>query len=134
MHGGATGADDMAGACAEFADSITEVIVVKADWKQYGRAAGPIRNQQMIDCHPDLVLAFHNDLEHSKGTKDCVNRARKAGIDVRHITVSMDADHKLVARRWSIVDNHVHDRQYGDEFGATHDFGRESDTSVDFSH
>jgi hypothetical protein len=32
---------------------------------------------------PDLVLAFHPDLKNSKGTKDMVERAEKAGIEVR---------------------------------------------------
>lgn len=58
-----------------------------ANWNKYGRAAGPIRNQQMLDeGQPDLVLAFHNDLTNSKGTKDMVNRARKAGVQVEVIT------------------------------------------------
>jgi hypothetical protein len=30
----------------------------KADWKKYGPAAGPIRNQKMPDWGPDLVVAF----------------------------------------------------------------------------
>lgn len=52
-----------------------------AYWKKIGRGAGPIRNQQMLDeGHPDLVLAFHNDIEHSKGTKDMMTRAKLAGI------------------------------------------------------
>jgi len=56
-------------------------------WGQYGKAAGPIRNQQMLDeGRPDLVLAFHDDIEHSKGTGDIVRRARKAGIPVEVIS------------------------------------------------
>jgi hypothetical protein len=58
-----------------------------ADWRKYGRAAGPIRNQQMLDeGKPDLVIAFHGNIEASKGTKDMVRRARKAGVSVRIIT------------------------------------------------
>lgn len=57
-----------------------------ADWKRYRKGAGPIRNQQMLDSEPiDLVLAFHDDLSRSKGTKDMVERARKAGIPVEVI-------------------------------------------------
>jgi hypothetical protein len=56
-----------------------------ADWEQYGRAAGPIRNQQMLEAKPDRVFAFHEDLEHSKGTGDMVRRARKAGVPVEVI-------------------------------------------------
>ena len=53
-----------------------------ANWKEHGKAAGPIRNRAMLDLKPDLVIAFHPDLESSKGTKDCVNEARRRGIPV----------------------------------------------------
>ncbi len=58
-----------------------------ADWHKYGKRAGIIRNQQMIDeGKPDLVLAFHDDIEHSKGTKDMINRAKKHNIPVKLVT------------------------------------------------
>lgn len=61
-----------------------DVMPFPADWAKYGRAAGPIRNQEMIDKgRPTLVLAFHDDLDHSKGTADMIARARRAGIEVR---------------------------------------------------
>ncbi len=54
-----------------------------ADWNKYGKAAGPIRNKQMlVEGKPDLVLAFHNNIENSKGTKNMVDIARKAGVKV----------------------------------------------------
>lgn len=53
-----------------------------ADWKKYGRKAGPIRNQQMLDeGKPDLVIAFPG----GKGTADMVRRAKKAGVEVIEI-------------------------------------------------
>lgn len=53
-----------------------------ADWNRYGKAAGIIRNQQMLDeGKPDMVVAFHTALMQSKGTKDMVQRARAAGIE-----------------------------------------------------
>jgi hypothetical protein len=56
------------------------------DWEKHGKAAGPIRNQRMLDeGKPDLVLAFHPDIENSKGTKDMVSRAKKAGVTVKII-------------------------------------------------
>jgi hypothetical protein len=78
IHGGARGADSMAG---EFANETgIEEIVFPADWKMYGRRAGPIRNQQMLDeGKPDLVVAFPG----GRGTADMVGRARTAGIEVR---------------------------------------------------
>jgi len=53
-----------------------------ADWDKHGRAAGPIRNRTMLDLKPDLVIAFHPDIEKSKGTRDCVNEAKRRGIPV----------------------------------------------------
>ena len=63
-----------------------EVRTMPADWVTYGRAAGPIRNRQMLDLKPDLVVAFHNGIKTSRGTKDCVQEARRRGIPVRLFT------------------------------------------------
>lgn len=53
-----------------------------ADWQAHGRAAGPIRNQQMIDTgKPDLVIAFPG----GAGTQDMMRRARATGIKVRTV-------------------------------------------------
>lgn len=85
IHGDCRGADRMAGEYAEHQGC--SVFKFPADWTKYGRAAGPIRNQQMLDeGKPDLVLAFHDDIERSKGTKDMVIRARNAGIPVEIIS------------------------------------------------
>lgn len=83
IEGGTNGADT-AGHKAAVSLGIP-VVHMPANWRLYGRAAGPIRNQAMLDQHPDLVLAFHHNLAVSKGTKDMVNRAWKAGIKVRII-------------------------------------------------
>lgn len=48
-----------------------------ADWRKHGRAAGPIRNQQMIDeGRPDFAVAFPG----GNGTADMVRRLKKAGV------------------------------------------------------
>lgn len=47
-----------------------------ADWKKYGKAAGPIRNQQMADAQPDLVIALPGNI----GTASMIEIAKKAGI------------------------------------------------------
>ncbi len=80
IHGGCRGADEIAGNAAF--NMGFKVEQYDANWKKYGRAAGPIRNQVMLDASIDLVLAFHPDLSKSKGTKDMVARARKAGVTV----------------------------------------------------
>lgn len=43
-------------------------------------AAGPLRNQKMVDMSPDVCLAFL--LPTARGTRDCVARAEKASIPV----------------------------------------------------
>ncbi len=49
-----------------------------ADWARYKRAAGPIRNKQMLtEGKPNVVFAFHNDIENSKGTKNMLKQATK---------------------------------------------------------
>lgn len=84
IEGEASGADSLARKAAE--ELGLEVVPFPANWKKFGRAAGPIRNQLMLDeGKPTYVLAFHNDIEHSKGTKDMVARARKAHIPVREV-------------------------------------------------
>ena len=51
-----------------------------ANWDKYGKSAGHIRNQEMLDCEPvDLVVAFPG----GRGTSDMIRRATKKGIKVR---------------------------------------------------
>ena len=60
-----------------------EVIGVPAVWEKYGKAAGTIRNRRMLEIMmPDLVLAFHEDFNNSKGTGDMVKVAKKNKIPV----------------------------------------------------
>jgi predicted Rossmann fold nucleotide-binding protein DprA/Smf involved in DNA uptake len=76
IHGGAQGADTIAHLWALKYNSA--VAVFPAQWDRHHRAAGPIRNQQMLnEMKPDEVLAFHDNIEQSRGTKDMVARARK---------------------------------------------------------
>lgn len=81
IHGGAKGADSMAGKLARVlaADghAITET-EVKADWQRYGRSAGFRRNLEMLDMNPELVVAFWDGK--SRGTKHTIDEARKRGI------------------------------------------------------
>lgn len=78
-HGAARGADTIAG--EEAIRLKIPVTVFPAQWSRYGRGAGPIRNQQMLDeFKPNLVEAFHDNIESSKGTKDMISRARRSRI------------------------------------------------------
>ncbi|MEU4296421.1 DUF2493 domain-containing protein [Kitasatospora aureofaciens] len=80
VHGGCpTGADAMAAVWAQRAG--VEVEAWPADWDRHGRAAGPIRNAQMVAAGARFCLAFV--LPGSRGTADCVRRAEASGIPVR---------------------------------------------------
>lgn len=73
-----TGADK---AALDWARDVgVDVSINVAGWKAHGKAAGPIRNQAMIDMGPDLVVAFWNGK--SRGTLDTITRAATAGIRV----------------------------------------------------
>ncbi len=75
-----TGADATAVQLKCESVDIQSVEVFYADWYTQGKAAGPIRNQQMIDAKPDAVLAYWNG--RSPGTLDTIRRAARAGIPV----------------------------------------------------
>ena len=81
IHGAARGADTLAGQVA--AELELEVRAFPAEWYKYGIAAGPIRNQRMLEERPDLVIAFCRNLSESAGTADMVRRAWSAGINVK---------------------------------------------------
>ena len=75
--------------CASGADAIGEryaeengfkVEKYPADWKTYGRSAGPRRNKQMAEVS-DYVICFWD--EESKGTKSMIDYARKCGKPVK---------------------------------------------------
>lgn len=78
--GGANGADSLARDWLfERDDLALDYELFPAEWKKHGKAAGPIRNQQMLDeGKPDLVVAFPG----GRGTADMVRRAIAAGVEV----------------------------------------------------
>jgi hypothetical protein len=84
IEGEARGADTLARIEAEKCGFT--VLRFPADWKAYGRAAGPVRNTAMLKAlldspDPDKwVIAFHNDIASSKGTKNMVEQARRKGV------------------------------------------------------
>lgn len=81
IEGEANGADKLAALAAGQLQIPVEPY--PANWKQFGKSAGPIRNSEMLRLgKPDCVLAFHNDLAKSKGTLDMVTKSRRASIPV----------------------------------------------------
>lgn len=80
IDGGARGADSIAHAIAIEMGIPTKRYL--ADWHRNGRAAGPIRNQWMLDeGQPNLVVAFWDGV--SRGTADMIQRAKRAKVSVR---------------------------------------------------
>lgn len=80
-HGGARGADTLAGDAATILG--IPVTVFTAEWDKYGRAAGMRRNISMLEeFKPDIVIAFPG----GKGTAGCVAEARKRGIAVEEVS------------------------------------------------
>jgi len=78
IHGSARGVDSIAQTwCVEKSINVT---TYPADWNKYGRAAGPIRNREMLKENPDLVIAF--PCPNSKGTRDMIEAAKSAGFTV----------------------------------------------------
>ena len=73
ISGGAKGADALAEDYAE--NNGLECTVLKPDWNKFGKRAGFIRNQKIIDAC-DMVVAFWDGK--SKGTKDSIGKAKLA--------------------------------------------------------
>jgi hypothetical protein len=80
-HGGASGADALADAWAKARG--VPCTPYPANWKKYGRRAGPIRNQRMLDdFDPALVIAFPG----GRGTADMISKAQDHGVTVFDLT------------------------------------------------
>lgn len=80
IHGGAKGADSLAGVWAK--ENNIRVEVYKADWERYGKKAGILRNEEMLKLSkPSLVIAFRG----GRGTADMKRRSRFAGVPVVEI-------------------------------------------------
>ena len=78
VSGGATGADEGG---EEYANQHRiPVVRFPADWEKHGRAAGPIRNQQMAD-YADAVVLFPG----GRGTNSMFKIATVAGLKIHDL-------------------------------------------------
>ena len=73
ISGGAKGADSLGADFAENNDIPLKVF--PAEWNKYGKSAGFIRNQIIVNTC-DMVLAFWDG--ESRGTADTIAKAKKA--------------------------------------------------------
>jgi len=78
VSGGAKGADSLGERYAR--ENGYEVERYPADWKKYGRSAGPRRNKIMAEVS-DLVICFWD--EQSRGTKSMIDFAGQYGKPIR---------------------------------------------------
>lgn len=74
VSGGAIGADTLGETYANI--NKIPIIIFKPDWKTHGKAAGIIRNTDIINA-ADVVIAFWDGV--SRGTKDSIDKAHKSG-------------------------------------------------------
>jgi len=74
VTGGARGVDEAAELAARSRG--LKVIIHEPEWAKYGKAAGPMRNKQVVDdC--DRLVAFWDGA--STGAKDAISKAAKQG-------------------------------------------------------
>ena len=78
ISGGAKGADSIGEHYAK--ENGFEIQRFPADWKRYGRGAGPKRNKEMAE-YCDFAICFWDGK--SKGTKSMIGYAEKLGKTVK---------------------------------------------------
>lgn len=95
IHGGAHGADNIAGKWANeqgriaLRDPVEELAfpVSPQEWQSFGRIAGAMRNARMLrESRPELVLATVG----GNGTQDMITRALHAGVPVLRLVTLGD--------------------------------------------
>ena len=77
ISGGARGVDELSIRYAEF-NKIT-CVVIRADWKRFGRAAGPMRNALMAEDADALIAIWDGK---SRGTEDMIAKATLKGLKI----------------------------------------------------
>jgi hypothetical protein len=103
VSGGARGADSLARLAS--LERGLFFIEIPARWDYFGAQAGPIRNANMLKVGltlattPDklAVLAFHENIQNSKGTRDMVFRALSEDSRIAVINIT-----KQTMRRMSL--------------------------------
>lgn len=77
VSGGAKGADSLGERYAK--ENNINTLIFKPDWEKHGKAAGMIRNTDIVN-NAETIIAFWDG--ESKGTKDSITKAEKLGKKV----------------------------------------------------
>lgn len=110
IQGGAHGVDGLAKRWAD--ENEVPVVTIEADWNEHGKAAGPIRNSEMVQYaiengEPAGLLAIWDG--YSRGTWDCIKKAQAKGliIYVKMLNVldaaKLKAEKDARAKKWQNV-------------------------------
>ena len=84
INGDAKGADRLSSQWAGERD--VEIVRFPADWGTHGRAAGPIRNEEMLRVgRPDIVVAFPG----GHGTANMIGQALDANVEVLNVDLPL---------------------------------------------
>jgi O-acetyl-ADP-ribose deacetylase (regulator of RNase III) len=117
LHGDAPGVDRIL--ADRLAAAGWRVEALRADWQRHGRAAGPLRNRELV-AHADALLAVWDGA--SAGTRDTIRAARARGLPVayrivgRHHTLDHD-DHSRSAPQPALATAH---RRSGTRMARAH--------------
>jgi len=84
VSGGAKGADAFARRFAQIHK--IPLVEYKPEWKKYGKAAGPMRNADIIGGETTHLIAFPHPS--GRGTQDAIAKAKKRGIPVKVVDLS----------------------------------------------
>lgn len=92
IEGAAPGADTAAEQWAVSCLPEDNHLRFPADWDRYGKAAGPIRNKQMlVEGMPDEVWAFvDKPLNDSRGTANMVGQAEEWDDNMTIVVIQVD--------------------------------------------
>jgi hypothetical protein len=82
ISGGASGADALAQQYAK--DNGLPILIYYPDWDGIGRAAGFIRNQQIVNKCDELIAFVVNE---SKGSMHSVTLAKEKGVKVHLVKI-----------------------------------------------
>lgn len=103
--------------CAKGADSMAGQLAMKygipqsqfpAKWDTFGRAAGPLRNIEMLNERADVVWAFHNNLALSRGTLHLVKEALKRDMPVEYFFTPAVHNLHSLGVAWTSIPSYVY--------------------------